>query len=125
MICFRKALKLSNKARRNYTVGEITNHMSVDSQRISDSMWQTTNIWAAPYVIIMSMYFIYLELGNAMFAGVAVMLILIPINFVATKVGEKLEKKQLKNKDERLKVSNHFNISKHILVKYSWQYKQK
>ncbi len=35
---YQKALRLSNKARAQFTVGEITNYMSVDAQRIMDSI---------------------------------------------------------------------------------------
>ena len=34
----RKALKISSRARAQYTVGEITNYISVDAQRITETI---------------------------------------------------------------------------------------
>ena len=86
MVC-KKSLNLSYKARKKYTIGEITNLMSVDVQRILDSFPCTKDIWAAPLTIALAMYFLFIELKYAMFAGIGVLLILLPITICGTKKG--------------------------------------
>ena len=78
-------LNLSNAARRNATVGEIVNLMSVDAQRFMDLMTYLHTIWSGPFQIIVALYFLWGELGASIFAGFAVMVILIPINALIAK----------------------------------------
>ena len=87
MIC-KKALSLSNKDRQKYTTGEITNLMSVDAQRILNAFPMCGQIWAAPLSIVLAMYFLYIELNYAMFAGIVVLFILLPITIYGTKRGK-------------------------------------
>lgn len=89
MIC-KKALCLSNKDRQKYTTGEITNLMSVDAQRILTSFPLIGQIWAAPLSIALAMYFLYIELRYATFAGIGVLLILLPVTIFGTKKGKKM-----------------------------------
>ena len=85
----KKALNLSNKDRQKFTTGEITNLMSVDAQRILTSFPLVGQVWAAPLSIILSMYFLYVELKFAMFAGIGVLFLLLPITIFGTKKGNK------------------------------------
>ena len=66
---FRKTLKLASNARQKYTVGEITNLISVDGQRMFDTTLFLPTLWFAPMEVILSMFFLYQEVGVATFAG--------------------------------------------------------
>lgn len=88
MVC-KKALNLSNKERQKFTTGEITNLMSVDAQRILDAFPMIGQVWAAPLSIILAMYCLYIELHYAMFAGIGVLVVLLPITIFGTKKGNK------------------------------------
>uniref|UniRef100_A0A8C7JQ85 Multidrug resistance-associated protein 1 n=1 Tax=Oncorhynchus kisutch TaxID=8019 RepID=A0A8C7JQ85_ONCKI len=50
---YRKALVISNAARRTSTVGEIVNLMSVDAQRFMDLITYINMIWSAPLQVIL------------------------------------------------------------------------
>ena len=50
------------------------------------------------------MIFVYRELGASALAGVAVLLILTPANAIGSKIGEIIQRSQLKAKDSRIKV---------------------
>ena len=47
----RKTLKLSNNARKKFTIGQITNLVSVDAQRVMETFPYTAFLWAAPYQV--------------------------------------------------------------------------
>lgn len=47
-----QTLILANSVRKDYSVGEIVNLMSVDAQRISDATFFLHNLWAAPVNIV-------------------------------------------------------------------------
>lgn len=63
-------------------------------------------IWSAPFQISAALFFLWRILGPSVLAGLAVMIILIPINGVIANRVEKLQVKQMKNKDERVKLMN-------------------
>lgn len=101
---YRKALRLSNTARQASTVGEITNLMSVDVSRISDLCTYIHILWSGPFQISIAIYFLYQTLGVSIFAGVAVMILMIPLNAVLAQKSRRLNKKQMGNKDSRTKL---------------------
>ena len=98
---YRKSLKLSNKARSKFTVGEITNYISVDVERIQETIPFLPNIIMCPLIVILAMYLLYKELGISALGGIIVLVILIPINVWTTKKCEQLEEEQLEAKDSR------------------------
>ncbi|XP_072401346.1 multidrug resistance-associated protein 1 isoform X12 [Diabrotica undecimpunctata] len=119
---YRKALKISNSARKESTVGEIVNLMAVDAQKFMDLIGYLNMIWSAPLQICLSLYFLWKELGPSVLAGLAVMIILIPVNgFIANKI-KKLQVKQMKNKDERVKLMNEILNGIKVLKLYAWEH---
>ena len=99
-----QALRLSNKARRTSTVGEIVNLMSVDAQRLMDLMSYLNMIWSAPLQIVLSLVFLYLTMGPSIFAGFAVMVLMIPLNFGLVSCSKMVQVKQMSHKDSRIKL---------------------
>ena len=118
---YRKSLQLNNQALRHTTTGEIVNLMSVDAQRFVDLMPYINLLWSAPLRIILLIYFIYRELGPSVFAGVAVMIILIPINWYFTAYQRRLQLKQMIKKDERVKVIGEMLSGMRVIKLYGWE----
>ncbi|CAL1682835.1 unnamed protein product [Lasius platythorax] len=118
---YRKALRLSNSARKESTLGEIVNLMSVDAQRFMDLTAYINMIWSAPLQIALALYFLWDILGPAVLAGLAVMIILIPVNgLIANKV-KTLQIRQMKSKDERVKLMNEVLNGIKVLKLYAWE----
>ncbi|XP_025986918.1 multidrug resistance-associated protein 1 isoform X4 [Solenopsis invicta] len=118
---YRKALRMSNAARKESTLGEIVNLMSVDAQRFMDLTAYINMIWSAPLQIALALYFLWNILGPAVLAGLAVMIILIPINgLIANKV-KTLQIRQMKSKDERVKLMNEVLNGIKVLKLYAWE----
>ena len=63
-------------------MGEIVNLMSVDAQKLQDAPGYLHMLWSAPLTIAVAMYFLWQELGAATLAGLALMIMLVPINAV-------------------------------------------
>lgn len=118
---YRKALRMSNVAKKESTVGEIVNLMSVDAQKFIELTAYLNMIWSAPLQIILAIYFLWDILGPSVLAGLAVMIIMIPINgYIANKV-KSLQIKQMKNKDERVKLMNEVLSGIKVLKLYAWE----
>ena len=96
---YKKSMRLSNKARSKYTIGEITNYMSVDATRIrADTI---SNFITSPLTCFISLYWLYNELGWAGFGGIAIILLFIPFGVCGVKFIAKLEEEFLKDRDVR------------------------
>ncbi|CAG8664846.1 5084_t:CDS:10, partial [Acaulospora morrowiae] len=118
---YQKSLLLSNSARQHSTVGEIVNHMSVDAQKIMDLTTYLHIAWSGPLQITLALYFLYDTMGVSAFAGVAVMLLMLPVNaFVASKM-RSLQKQQMKNKDMRIKLMNEILNGIKVIKLYAWE----
>ena len=70
---------------------------------------------------ILCMVLVYQELGPAAMAGAAVLAVLIPFNAAGSKVGEVLQKAQLKAKDSRIKLMNEILSGIKVLKLYAWE----
>ncbi|KAI5750865.1 hypothetical protein M8J77_001951 [Diaphorina citri] len=117
---YRKALTISNNARKETTVGEIVNLMSVDAQRMDITPYLNM-LWSAPLQIGLALYFLWGILGPSVLAGLAVMVILIPVNgYVATRI-RNLQIKQMKSKDARVKLMNEVLSGIKVLKLYAWE----
>ena len=75
-----QALKLSHSTRKQTTVGEIVNLMSIDAQRVYQASVFLHEWWMSPLSIALSMYLLWLQLGPSAFAGLVLLVLLIPIN---------------------------------------------
>lgn len=118
---YRKSLIMSNSSRKESTVGEIVNLMAVDAQRFMDLTTYINMLWSAPLQIALALYFLWDILGPSVLAGLAVMIILIPINgWIANKI-KILQIKQMKNKDERVKLMNEILSGIKVLKLYAWE----
>lgn len=95
---YQKSLKLSNEGRSSKSTGDIVNYMAVDTQRLQDLTQYGQHLWSAPYQIVLCMLSLYQLLGFSMFAGVAAMLLMVPVNGLIAKFMKRLQKQQMKNK---------------------------
>ena len=118
---YRKALRMSNAARKSSTVGEIVNLMSVDAQRFMNLTAYINMLWSAPLQICLAIYFLWEILGPSVLAGLAVMIILIPLNGVIANKVKTLQIRQMKSKDERVKLMNEVLNGIKVLKLYAWE----
>ncbi|XP_055295955.1 multidrug resistance-associated protein 1 isoform X2 [Sitodiplosis mosellana] len=118
---YKKALCLSNTSRKESTVGEIVNLMAVDAQRFMDLTTYINMLWSAPLQIGLAVYFLWDLLGPSVLAGLAVMIILIPVNGVIANKIKSLQIRQMKNKDERVKLMNEILSGIKVLKLYAWE----
>uniref|UniRef100_A0A3B3ZS55 Uncharacterized protein n=1 Tax=Periophthalmus magnuspinnatus TaxID=409849 RepID=A0A3B3ZS55_9GOBI len=118
---YRKSLAITNAAKRSSTVGEVVNLMSVDAQRFMDLTTFLNMVWSAPLQIMLALYFLWQYLGASVLAGVAVMILLIPLNaFIAMKT-RAYQVEQMRYKDERIKLMNEILNGIKVLKLYAWE----
>ncbi|XP_045495076.1 multidrug resistance-associated protein 1 isoform X1 [Colias croceus] len=118
---YRKSLRISNAARKESTVGEIVNLMSVDAQRFLELTAYLNMVWSAPLQIALALYFLWGILGPSVLAGLAVMIVLIPVNGLIASRVKTLQIRQMKYKDERVKLMNEVLNGIKVLKMYAWE----
>ncbi|XP_033614349.1 multidrug resistance-associated protein 1 isoform X3 [Fukomys damarensis] len=118
---YRKALVITNSARKSSTVGEIVNLMSVDAQRFMDLATYINMIWSAPLQVILALYLLWLNLGPSVLAGVAVMILMVPLNAVMAMKTKTYQVAHMKSKDSRIKLMNEILNGIKVLKLYAWE----
>ncbi|XP_059180053.1 ATP-binding cassette sub-family C member 3 isoform X2 [Centropristis striata] len=118
---YRKALVITNAAKRSTTVGEVVNLMSVDAQRFMDLTTFLNMLWSAPLQIMLALYFLWQNLGPSVLAGVAVMVMLIPFNAVIAMKTRAYQVEQMQYKDARIKLMNEILNGIKVLKLYAWE----
>ncbi|KAJ4949341.1 hypothetical protein JOQ06_020856 [Pogonophryne albipinna] len=118
---YKKALVVSNDTRKESTVGETVNLMSADAQRFNDMTNFIHLLWSCPMQILLSIVFLWIELGPSVLAGLAVIVLMGPINGLIANKARKIQIKSMKFKDKRLKIMNEILNGMKILKLYAWE----
>lgn len=118
---YKKALVVSNDTRKESTVGETVNLMSADAQRFNDVTNFIHLLWSCPLQIVLAIIFLWFELGPSVLAGLAVMVLMAPINGLLATKARKIQIDNMKFKDKRLKIMNEILNGIKILKLYAWE----
>ncbi|XP_013411190.1 multidrug resistance-associated protein 1 isoform X2 [Lingula anatina] len=118
---YRKALVLSNGARKSTTVGEIVNLMSVDATKLDSVTHCFSFFLRASLKIVFALYFLWQLLGPCIMGGLGVMLLLIPVNGIVAKFQRKLRLSRMDHKDNRIKLMNEILNGMKVLKLYAWE----
>ena len=118
---YRKSLHLNNESRSQRTSGEIVNLMTVDAQRFLTMIPYINLIWSAPFQIALTIYFLWIELGPSVLAGLTVMLAMIPINVWISTIQRRFQVRAMTSKDERIKVINEILSGIRVLKFNGWE----
>ncbi|KAH9492692.1 Multidrug resistance-associated protein 1, partial [Bulinus truncatus] len=118
---YKKALTMSNSAKKGFTVGEIVNLMSVDCQRLQEILTMFFFIWTTPVQIVFSVLLLYNTIGPSVMVGVGMLVLLVPVN---TWIGSKqklIQETLLTIKDSRIKMVNEILNGMKVLKLYAWE----
>ncbi|KAK3829999.1 MAG: multi drug resistance-associated protein MRP [Linnemannia gamsii] len=118
---YQKSLRLSNSARQEFTVGEIVNHMSIDAQRVQDLVSYLHVVWSGLFQIGIALYLLFDTMSWAIFAGVAIMILTIPLNARLSVYMKNFQQQQMKNKDTRIKLMNEILNGIRVIKLYAWE----
>lgn len=120
-LVYRKAFSMSFDSRKKYTVGEMVNHQSVDSSRLETTMQYLHMVWSGPIQIAVSLALLYRIVGVSVFAGLTVLLLMIPINIQISRKLSVLQKAMMSYKDARNKVINEVLQGIRVIKYFAWE----
>ncbi|EPB66448.1 hypothetical protein ANCCEY_14458, partial [Ancylostoma ceylanicum] len=104
MFAVSETLRLSCSARREKTIGEIVNLMAIDVDRFQRITAQIQQFWSCPFQILMGLTYLFITLGYSAAPGVVIMIVFLPTNILGSISVKKWQVRQMKLKDERIKM---------------------
>ncbi|KAF8735100.1 hypothetical protein AX14_002716 [Amanita brunnescens Koide BX004] len=118
---YSKALVLSNLD-ENCASGDIVNLMSVDATRLQDLCSDGLIAISGPVQIIIAFVSLYDLLGWSAFAGVAVMILSIPLNTSIARILKRTQEEQMKNRLKRTRLMSELLANIKSIKLYAWEY---
>lgn len=120
-LLYEKAMHISASGKASTNTGQVVNMMSTDASQLQRLIQNGGLILVSPLVIIASLILIFIELGNATWVGVGLMLFLIPVNGILLSVVSNMRKRVLKYSDLRVKLMNEILTGIRIIKYYAWE----
>ncbi|XP_075384409.1 ATP-binding cassette sub-family C member 6 isoform X2 [Tenrec ecaudatus] len=117
----RKVLALSSKSRKTSAVGDIVNLVSVDVQRLTDSILYLNGLWLPLIWITVCFFLLWQLLGPSALTAIAVFLSLLPLNFFITKKRNHYQRQQMEQKDARSRLCSAILRSARVIKFHGWE----
>lgn len=120
-LLFDKSLSLGPTAFVKTTTGQVVNLLSGDVFRWEDLAPFAPYVWNAPLEALVVLYLIYRQIGVAAFFGFAVLLLMLPSQFIFSKRFATVRAATSKHTDARIKVVNEVLTGVEITKQYNWE----
>ncbi|XP_009959799.1 PREDICTED: multidrug resistance-associated protein 7-like, partial [Leptosomus discolor] len=118
---YRKALRVGSTRLTRFTVGEIVNFMSTDTSRLVNFCLSFHEVWSLPFQFAITLYLLYQQVGVAFLGGLALALLLVPVNKLIANRIMMNNKEMLKHKDARVKLMTEFLRGIRVIKFYTWE----
>jgi len=103
-------------------VGTIINLMAIDSFKVSEVGAYLHFLWASvPVQIIMAIALLYKIMGFSSFAGIALMVLMLPVNLFIARQFNKVQNAILKGTDARIHATNEVLQNIRIIKYFAWE----
>ncbi|KAG9266673.1 multidrug resistance-associated protein 7 isoform X1 [Astyanax mexicanus] len=118
---YAKALQVSGSALARFSMGEVVNFMSTDTDRLVNFFRSFHEVWSLPFQFALALYLLYLQVGVAFLGGLCVAVLLVPLNkLLAARILEN-NKQMLIHKDSRVKIMTEVLFGIRVLKFYNWE----
>ncbi|PPQ74022.1 hypothetical protein CVT26_006961 [Gymnopilus dilepis] len=118
---FRKALRLSGRARVDHSVGQITTMISTDATRLDRFASFAHNLWVSPIQLAIGIGLLIGNLGYSALVGLGVMLFGFPLQFFLVRVMFTQRKKGVKITDRRIRLTTEVLLGIRLIKFYAWE----
>ncbi|KAM4788295.1 ATP-binding cassette sub-family C member 4 isoform 8-T8 [Cyanocitta cristata] len=118
---YRKALRLSNVAMAKTTTGQIVNLLSNDVNKFDQVTIFLHFLWAGPLQAVAVTVLLWMEIGPSCLAGMAVLIILLPVQTCIGRLFSSLRSKTAALTDVRIRTMNEVISGMKIIKMYAWE----
>ncbi|KKK27136.1 hypothetical protein ARAM_001306 [Aspergillus rambellii] len=103
-------------------IGTIINLMAIDSFKVSEIGAYLHFLWASvPVQVVIAVTLLYRLLGFSSFAGIVIMVLVLPVNLFIAKKFSKLQNQILKGTDARIHSTNEILQNIRIIKYFAWE----
>ncbi|CAJ1852919.1 unnamed protein product [Sphenostylis stenocarpa] len=118
-----KLIKFLQQAERSkFTNGEIQTFMSVDADRTVNLCNSFHDMWSLPLQIGVALYLLYAQVKFAFVSGLAITILLIPVNKWISQLIASATEQMMKEKDERIRRTGELLTNIRTLKMYGWEF---
>ncbi|KAI3740119.1 hypothetical protein L2E82_30538 [Cichorium intybus] len=118
---FRKSLRLTQEARKNFPSGKITNMITTDANALQQICNQLHGLWSAPFRIVLSMILLYQQLGIASLVACMLLILMFPVQTMIVSKMRKLSKEGLQYTDKRVGLMSEILAAIDTVKCYAWE----
>ncbi|XP_071742643.1 ABC transporter C family member 12-like [Rutidosis leptorrhynchoides] len=118
---FRKSLRLTHEARKDFQSGKITNMITTDANALQQVCNQLHGLWSAPFRIVLSMILLYQQLGVASLIGSLLLVLMFPVQTMIVRKMRKLSKEGLQYTDKRVGLVTEILAAADTVKCYAWE----
>ncbi len=118
---FRKSLRLSPTARQQTSTGEIINVFSTDTRQIMGFLFMLNQMVLSLPTIVVCLYLVYGIVGNAVWIGLALILVGFPINLMSMVYIKKCREAKVKESDIRTRLMSEILNGIRVIKCYAWE----
>uniref|UniRef100_A0A2K6KRH8 ABC-type glutathione-S-conjugate transporter n=1 Tax=Rhinopithecus bieti TaxID=61621 RepID=A0A2K6KRH8_RHIBE len=120
-LVYRKVLALSSGSRKASAVGDVVNLVSVDVQRLTESVLYLNGLWLPLVWIVVCFVYLWQLLGPSALTAIAVFLSLLPLNFFITKKRNHHQEEQMRQKDLRARLTSSILRNSKTIKFHGWE----
>nr|KAF6488609.1 ATP binding cassette subfamily C member 6 [Molossus molossus] len=120
-LVYRKVLALSSSSKKTSAIGDVVNLVSVDVQRLTESVMNLNGLWLPLIWIIVCFVYLWQLLGPSALTAIAVFLSLLPLNFFITKKKNHYQEEQMRQKDSRARLTSCLLRNMRMVKCHGWE----
>lgn len=118
---FRHSLKLSQSARQKNQIGDVVNHMSADSDSVSDFPLVIGDLVSALFLITGVVVMLFYYIGVSALAALAVLFTLAPLTNYVAKRFTRLDKEMMAHRDHRVTLMTQALNAIRVVKYFAWE----
>lgn len=118
---YRRALWLSNAARRSTSTGQLQTLLSADAQKFLQIFFSFQQLWVVPFLVVAVTAIIYTMLGASIFVGLAILVLILPGTLPIAKGMKRAQNDKMAACDDRMRVVKELAQGIRVVKYYAWE----
>ncbi|KAJ3009692.1 UNVERIFIED_CONTAM: hypothetical protein HDU68_002544 [Siphonaria sp. JEL0065] len=120
-LIYRKSLRLSAAARRDFSSGRVISMVAVDCARVEMFLMFVNVFWTSPFNISLMLGFLFSQIGWSAIGGVGILLLIIPVQGLIFRTMTKVRETVAPLTDKRVKITTEILSGIRIIKFFAWE----